>query len=81
MFVLPIPRKQLSMSDLTSRVYSTARALILAAGVAHAVAATDIRSQADVIVKGYSQYSRDQIANKISDEIKKSHRPGVSGSI
>jgi hypothetical protein len=69
------------MSDLSSRILSSAKALILAAGAAHAVAATDIRSQADVIVKNYSQYSRDQIANKISDEIKKSHTPGVSGSV
>lgn len=69
------------MSDLNSRIVSTAKALILAAAAGHAVAATDIRSQADVIVKGYSGYSTNQIANKISDEIKKTHRPGVSGSI
>ena len=69
------------MSDLTSRVVTTAKALILAAGAAHAVAATDIRSQSDVILKSYSQYSANQIANNISDEIKKTHNPGVSGSI
>lgn len=61
------------MSDLTSRIVTTAKTLILAAGAAHAVAATDIRSQSDVIVKSYSQYSANQIANKIADEVKKSH--------
>lgn len=69
------------MSDLNKKIIETAKSLILAAAAGHAVAATDIRSQAEVIVKHYSQYSSYQIANKISDEIKKTHRPGVSGSI
>ncbi|PCN48038.1 hypothetical protein Csp2054_09190 [Curtobacterium sp. 'Ferrero'] len=69
------------MSDLSSRIYSAAKALILAAGTAHAVAATDIQSQAHLIVKSYGTYSQNQIANKISDEIKKTHAPGVSGSM
>lgn len=69
------------MSDLSSRVLSTAKALIVAAGTAKAVAATDIRAQADVISKHYAKASSYQIANQISDEIKKSHNPGVSGSL
>lgn len=69
------------MSDLSSRIVSTAKALILAAGAAHAVAATDIRSQADTIAKNYSEYTVQQIANKISDEVKKTHQAGVSGSV
>lgn len=69
------------MSDIANKIFTTAKALIVAAGTAHAVAATDIRSQADVIAKNYSSYSANQIANKIADEIKKTHNPGVSGSI
>lgn len=69
------------MSDLSDRIYKTAKALILAAGTAHAVAATDIQAQARVILNNYGHYSQNEIANKISDEIKKTHTPGVSGSV
>ena len=49
--------------------------------MSHAVASTDIVSQARVLHRDYAEYTVQQISNKIKDEITKSHRPGVSGSV
>lgn len=69
------------MANLGERVKAVAQALIATVGMTSAVATTDILKQAEALHKQYGEYSKIQIANKISDEIKKNHRPGVSGSL
>lgn len=69
------------MASLTDRVKAVAQTLIAVAGMTNAVSATDIRSKADLLHREHAEYSKVQIANKISDEIKRRHNPGVSGSL
>lgn len=69
------------MASMTDRVIAIARALIATAGMTSAVAATDIRSQAEALHREYAEYSTIQISNKIADEIKKRHSPGISGTV
>ena len=69
------------MASLPERAKAIAQVLITTAGMGTAVAAADINRQAEVLQKQYAQYSLVDIKNKISDEIKKTHRPGISGSL
>ncbi|OBB88653.1 hypothetical protein A5779_00070 [Mycolicibacterium peregrinum] len=69
------------MATLADRVKATAQSLIAAAGMTHAVAATDIKSSAEALHRQFAEYSKVDISTKIASEIKKSHRPGISGSI
>ncbi|MGP4996038.1 hypothetical protein [Glutamicibacter ardleyensis] len=69
------------MANLSAQIKAVAQSLIATVGMTAAVASTDIRSQAGALHKQYAEYTQIQIANKISDEIKKTHRPGVSGSL
>jgi hypothetical protein len=55
--------------------------LIVAAAFGQAVAAADIKSQAQQLQSNYADYSQHQISEKIAAEIKKSYNPGISGSL
>lgn len=68
-------------TSLTSRIGAAARALITAAGMTTAVAATDIKSAAEALNRQYAEYSKVDISTRIAAEIKKTHRPGISGSV
>ena len=69
------------MANLTDRVKAVAQSLITAAGMTHAVAATDIRSQAEALHRDFAEYSRVDISTKIASEIKQRHSPGISGTV
>ena len=69
------------MATLGEKVKLTAEALITAAAFGQAILATDIRSQAQQLQSNYADYSQAQISEKIAAEIKKSYRPGISGSV
>lgn len=69
------------MASISDRVKAVANSLIAAVAMSHAVASTDIVSQARVLQRDYGEYTVQQISSKIKDEITKSHRPGVSGSV
>lgn len=69
------------MADLTTRVKAVAQALITAASMTHAVAATDIRSQAEALHREFAEYSKVDISKRIASEIKQRHTPGISGSV
>lgn len=69
------------MASLTDKVVLAAQTLIAAAGFAQAVSATDIRSQAAQLQSNYAEYTTAQISEKIASEIKKTHSPGISGSV
>lgn len=69
------------MSDLTKKIWTSAQGLITAAGMSAAVATTDIIRQAQALHRQYAQHSVIEIQRKIADEIKKNHKPGISGSI
>lgn len=67
------------MANLQERVVAVAQALIASVGMTHAVATTDIAKQAEALHRQFAEYSKVEIQQKISDQIKKTHRPGVSG--
>ena len=67
------------MASLQDRVVAVAQALITSVGMTQAVATTDIAKQAEALHRQYAEYSRVEIQQKISDQIKKTHQPGVSG--
>ena len=69
------------MATLKDKIGATAQALIAAAGMTHAVMATDVRSQASKLHGEYAEYSQSQISKQIADEIKKRHNPGIEGSL
>lgn len=69
------------MATLADRVKAVAQSLITTAGMTSAVAATDIKSQAEALHRQFAEYSKVDISTKIASEIKKSHRPGISGSL
>lgn len=69
------------MATLADRVSAVAKSLIAAAGMAHAVAATDIKSAAEALHRQYAEYSQVDITTKIASEIKRTHNPGISGSL
>lgn len=72
------------MATLGDRVILAAQGLIAAAGMAQAVAATDIQSQAAKLYGEYADHSDIQlnrIKQDIADEIRKRHNPGISGSV
>lgn len=72
------------MATLGDRVKLVAQGLILAAGTAQAVYATQIQSHAEKLYAEYSDHSDVQlnrIKQDIADEIKKRHSPGISGSV
>jgi hypothetical protein len=67
------------MASLPDRVVAVAQALIASVGMTHAVATTDIAKQAEALHRQYAEYSKVEIQEKISNQIKKTHQPGVSG--
>lgn len=69
------------MVSLTDRVKAVAQTLIATAGLTHAVAATDIRSQAEALHRDFAEYSKVQISEKIAAELKQRHNAGISGSV
>lgn len=69
------------MATLADRVKAVAQSLITTAGMTSAVAATDINRQAEALHRQFAEYSKIDISTKIASEIKKSHRPGISGSV
>lgn len=69
------------MSDLAGKIWTTAQGLMTAAGMSAAVATTDINRQAQALHRQFAEHSLIEIKKRISDEIKKNHRPGVSGSL
>ncbi|KAA9392884.1 hypothetical protein FCK90_15105 [Kocuria coralli] len=72
------------MATLSDRVKLAAQGLIAAAGMAQAVAATDIQSQAATLYDqytGHSEVQLNRIKQDIADEIRKRHKPGISGSV
>lgn len=69
------------MSPINERVLAVAKALIAAVSMSAAVNATDVRAQAARLHKEYAEYSQVQLTTKIASEIKKHHRPGISGSL
>jgi hypothetical protein len=69
------------MATLTDRISAVAKTLVTAAGMFVAINSTDIQSHARQLNKEFGQYSQSQIANKIADEIKKTHTPGIHGSL
>lgn len=69
------------MATLAEKVKLAAQALVTAAAFGQAVAATDIKSQAQQLHSNYADYSERQISEKIAAEIKKSYSPGISGSL
>jgi hypothetical protein len=73
--------KGTTMATLGERVKQVAEGLIVAAAFGQAVAAADIKSQAQQLQSNYADYSQHQISEKIAAEIKKSYNPGISGSL
>jgi hypothetical protein len=71
----------IQMASLSDRVIAVARSLVTAAAMSSAVASTDIVNQARVLHRDYGEYTVQQISNKIKDEIVKTHRPGVNGTV
>jgi|APThiThiocy_cv2_1041547.scaffolds.fasta_scaffold01746_4 hypothetical protein len=69
------------MANITDRVKAVAQALITAAGLSHAVAAADIRGQAEALHREFAEYSKVDISTKIASEIRQRHTPGISGSV
>lgn len=69
------------MASLTERVKAVAQTLIATAGLTHAVAATDVRSQAEALHREFAEYSKVDISTKIASEIRQRHTPGISGSV
>lgn len=69
------------MATIADRVKAVAQALIATAGMTHAVATTDIRNAADSLHRQFAEYSKVDISTRIESEIKKTHRPGTSGSL
>lgn len=69
------------MASFGDRVKAVANSLIATAGMTSAVAATDIRSQAEALHREFAEYSKVEIGRRISDEIRKSHDKGVSGTV
>ncbi len=69
------------MATLSERVKAVAQSLIVAVGATAAVSATDVRSAADRLQKDYAQYTVTDVRTRVANEIKQSHRPGISGSV
>lgn len=69
------------MAKFEDRVKAVANALIATVSMTTAVAVTDITSAATKLHGEYGDYSANHIRTKIADEIKKTHRPGISGSL
>ena len=69
------------MSTISDRVIAVARALITTVGMTQAVAVTDIQAAATKLHREFAEYSQIDISKRIASEIKKSHQPGISGSL
>ncbi len=75
------PTGEMMMASISDRVRAVAESLIVAVGMTHAVMVTDIQSHAAKLHQEFGEYSQRDISQRIASEIKKTHRPGISGSI
>lgn len=67
--------------NLTEVAVEAAAALMTSAGLITAVLATDIRAAAQNLSDRGDSYPQSKLEEKIAEEIRRNHRPGISGSL